>query len=224
MKHPLEWDFKQAISGMMQRTYNTVSKPLKLNIQFFAVEPELFSFGLADITIAIDETPLVFDGKDYLQADGGELSLTPTWREVNFKDTGDTIDQRRLGGWEGTVTFVVGQEDLRLMKLALSAVNDITDTTTSAVVGMTDQKIGTVLQGYRVTIHPRVLPATDKRFDYTIYQMASTGGITKSYNDEQTTMTITLTMMPRPGLDASKGSNFFYTGPVDPNAAAPAPA
>lgn len=219
MKHPLEWDFKDKLNEGFDRAYRTVSKPLHLDIQFFAVEPELYSFGLADITIDLDGTPLVFDGKDYLQADGGELSLVPEFREISFKDTGSTVVQRRLAGWAGTVTFVVGQEDHRLMKLALSAVDEITDTATTTAVGVTDQRIGTVLQGYRVTIHPRVLPSTDKRFDYTIYQMASTGGITKPYNDEQTTVTITLNMMPRVGMDASKGSNFFYTGPVDPNEA-----
>lgn len=197
------------------------SFPLKLDIQFFAVDPELYSFGLADITISMGETPLIFDGKDYLQADGGELSLTPSFKDITFKDTGDAPDQRRLGGWEGTVTFVVGQEDLKLMKLALGPVKEVFDAATPAVaVGLTDAKMGTILQGYRVTIHPRVLPSTDKRFDYTIYQMASTGGISKPYNDEQTTYTITLTMMPRVGMDASKDSNFFYTGPIDPNAVA----
>lgn len=194
--------------------------PLKLDIQFFAVDPQLYSFGLADITIAMGETPLIFDGKDYLQADGGELNLTPTFRDLSFKDTGDTVDQRRLGGWEGTVTFVVGQEDLKLMKLALGPVKEIMSADPTPVLsGLTDAKMGTILDGYKVTVHPRVLPSSDKRFDYTIYKMASTGGITRAYNDEQTTYTITLTMMPRDGMDASKDSNFFYTGAVDPNAA-----
>lgn len=194
--------------------------PLSLDIQFFAVDPELYSFGLADITIAMGAEPLIFDGKDYLQADGGELSLTPTFKNLTFKDTGDTVDQRRLGGWEGTVTFVVGQEDLKLMKLALGPVKEIMSTDPEpAVVGLTDAKMGTILEGYKVTIHPRVLPTSDKRFDYTIYKMASTGGITRAYNDEQTTYTITLTMMPRDGMDASQDSNFFYSGAVDPNAA-----
>lgn len=214
-----EWTLKEAADWC----YADASKPLRLNIQFFAADPQLYSFGLADITITKGDETITFDGKNYLQADGGELSLVPSYRELTFKDTGETIVQRRLAGWEGTVTFVVGQESLDLIRLALSSVDDITDTATSTVTGVTDARMGTALEGYKVTIHPRVLPAADKRFDYTIYQMASTGGLTKPYNDEQTNYTITLNMMPRVGFDASEPANFFYTGPTDPNAPAPAP-
>lgn len=209
----LAWNFEP-----IRKTF-TPKFPLPLDIQFFAIDPELYSFGLADIYVYDeDDQPLALDGKDFLQVDGGELNLTPTFRELRFKDSGETVVQRRLAGWEGTVTFVVGQEDVRLIKLALSAVVEITDTTTSEVVGVTDAKMGSLLKGYKVVIHPRVLDAADKRFDYTIYQMASTGGIAKPYNDEQTSYTITLNMMPRVGFDATKVGNFFYQGPVDPNA------
>src|SRR5690606_10425805 len=110
-----------------------------------------------------------------------------SFKDINFKDTGDAADERRSGGWTGTVTFVVGQDALRLLKLALGPVTAIMDTDDPAApVGYTDSKIGTKLKGYRVTIHPRVLPANDKRFDITIYNMASTGGMTKPYNDEHT--------------------------------------
>lgn len=219
MNNVLAWSFEDRVNEMAQRTLKSVSKPLRLDIQFFA-EGDLppYSFGLADITIERDGIALKFDGKDFLQADGGELSLVPAYRELKFKDTGDTTVERRLAGWTGTVTFVVGQEDLALMELAMSSVDQITDTTTSEVVGLTDSPMGTALRGYKVTIHPRVLPVTDKRFDYTIYQMASTGGITKPYNDEQTMMTITLNMMPREGFVANEPGNFFYTGPTDPHA------
>lgn len=210
------WDFKKMGADILK----SVSGPLRLNIQFFAIDPELYSFGLADILIEKGEESIALDGKDYLQVDGGEVSIVPSYRDLSFKDTGDTIVQRRLAGWEGTVTFVVGQEDLKLLKLALSSVDEITDTATPAVaVGLTDARMGTALEGYKVTIHPRGLPVSDKRFDIVIYQMASTGGLTKPYNDEQTSYTITLNMMPRIGFDASQASNFFYTGPTDPNAA-----
>lgn len=205
-----KWSFEKQLSF-------TPKFPLPLDIQFFAIDPELFMFGLADITIAYEDEPILFNGKDFLQVDGGEINLTPTFKEISFKDSGDTVDQRRLGGWNGTVTFVVGQEDLKLMQLALSAVVQITDVG-GEVIGLTDAKIGSVLKGYKVTIHPRVLAASNKTFDYTIYQMASTGGITKAYNDEQTSYGITLNMMPREGFDATKTGNFFYTGPTDPNA------
>lgn len=210
------WDFTEHVKAI----YKSVTKPLRLNIQFFAVEPELYSFGLADITLTKGDKTLAINGQDILQADGGEISLVPVYREISFKDFGDTIVQRRLAGWTGTVTFVVGQEMVDLLQLALSSVDEITDVATPAnVLGVTDAKMGTALEGWEVNIHPRVLDAADKRFDFTIYQMASTGGITKPYNDEQTNYTITLEMMPRPGFDASTGANFFYTGPTDPNAA-----
>lgn len=214
------WNFEKMAKDAMAATLKSVSKPLRLNIQFFAVDPLLYSFGLADITVSKGDEVLNINGADYLQVDGGEVSLTPTFRPLNFKDFGDTNVQQRLSGWGGTVSFVVGQEDLKLMKLALSAVDEISSAdATPVVVGYTDSKMGTILEGYKVVIHPRGLPASDKRFDITIYQMASTGGLTKPYNDEQTSYTITLEMMPRIGFNASEPGNFFYTGPTDPNAA-----
>lgn len=221
MNNVLAWSFEDMVHESTQRIYKSIAKPLRLDIQFFAEgDPPPYSFGLADITVERDGVALEFNGKQFLQADGGELSLVPAYRELKFKDTGDTTVEHRLAGWAGTVTFVVGQEDLALMQLALSSVDEIVDTEVPAnVVGLTDSKMGTALRGYKVTIHPRVLPANDKRFDYTIYQMASTGGITKPYNDEQTMTTITLNMLPRVGFDASQPGNFFYTGPTDPNAA-----
>lgn len=220
MNNVLAWSFEDMMMEAAKKSLRKATQPLRLDIQFFA-EGDLppYSFGLADITIERDGVTMKFDGKEFLQADGGELSLTPAYRELKFKDTGDTTVEHRLAGWAGTVTFVVGQEDVQLMKLALSSVDEITDTVSSEVVGLTDSKMGSALRGYKVTIHPRVLPITDKRFDYVIYNMASTGGITKPYNDEQTTMTITLNMLPRLGFDASQPGNFFYTGPTDPNAA-----
>lgn len=215
--------FINELKWAFETMYREATKPLKLNIQFFGDVPTP-SFGLADVKLENLETNevVLFDGSDLLHADGGELSLTPSFKEINFKDTGDTVDERRAGGWTGSFTMVVGQDDLRLLKMALGPVTAImSDGAQPEVVGYTDAKIGTKLSGYRVTIHPRVLPANDKRFDITIYNMASTGGISKPYNDEHTRTTITLEMMPRPGLNASQGSNFFYTGPLDPNATTP---
>lgn len=198
----------------------TQKSRLRLDIQFFAEGDKIYMFGLADITIKkADGTMLKFDGKDYLQADGGELSLTPSYRELTFKDSGDTVVERRLAGWEGTVTFVIGQEDNAVLDLALSSTVPIMDSAEPAAqVGVTDARIGSILEGVEVTIHPRGLPTEDKRFDYTIYQMASTGGLTKAYDDTQTNVSVTLDMMPRKGADFSEEGNFFYRGPVDPNA------
>lgn len=194
---------------------------LKLDIQFFAEGPKEYMFGLADITIEkADGTFLRFDGKEYLQADGGEINLTPVYRELTFKDSGDTVVERRLAGWNGTVTFVIGQEDNDVLDLALSSTDPIMSTDPEpAQVGVTDSRIGSKLEGVKVTVHPRGLQTEDKRFDYVIYQMASTGGLTKAYDDAQTSVSVTMNMMPREGADFSQPGNFFYRGPIDPNAA-----
>lgn len=216
MNHKMALHYKWAFEQIRL----AATKPLQLNLQFFAAGDPETSFGLADITLYDEEVEFMkLDGSTILQADGGEVNITPSYKDINFKDTGDTVDEKRLGGWAGTVMFVVGQDDLRLFQLQLSSVDAVVDSVSSDVVGYTDSKIGTKLKSYKVVIHPRIFPTSDKRFDITIYQMASTGGIVKPYNDEHTKMTITLEMQPRKGLDASKGANFFYTGPIDPNAA-----
>jgi len=180
-----------------------------------------YIFGLADIAIGEGADRIEFDGENYLQAEGGSLNLTPQYTEFTVADFGETIVERRLSGWEGTVTIVAAQEDADILELALASTESITDTASSEVVGAMDAKMGTKLKGRKVTIHPRVLPENVKDMDWTIYNMASTEGFEREYNPEQGNVTITLTMMPREGFDASKPGNFFYRGPVDPNADIP---
>lgn len=182
-----------------------------------------YIFGLADIEIGEGEDKIKFDGKDYLQAEGGSLNLTPQYTEFTFADFGETIVERRLSGWEGTVTIVAGEEDANLLELALASTENITDTDGGEVVGVMDARIGTKVKGYPVRIHPRILPDSVKDMDYNIYNMASIGGFEREYNPEQGNFTIELTMMPREGFDASKPGNFFFRGPVDPNAVVPGP-
>ncbi len=177
-----------------------------------------YIFGVSDIEIGEGDNKIKFDGKDYLQAEGGSLNLTPQYAEFQFADFGETIVERRLTGWEGTVTIVVGQEDAELLELALASTEDITDTDGGEVVGAMDAQIGTKVKGRKVRIHPRILPDSVKDMDWTIYNMASIGGFEREYNPEQGNYSIELTMMPREGFDASKPGNFFYRGGVDPNA------
>lgn len=176
-----------------------------------------YIFGLADISIGDGPTTIKFDGKEYLQAEGGSLSLTPTYTEFTFADFGDTVVERRLSGWEGSVTIVAGQEDAKLLELALASTEEVTDTE-SGVSGVMDAKIGTKLIGRKVTIHPRGLPESVKDMDWTIYNMAATEGFEREYNQEQGNVSITLSMMPRIDFDASKPGNFFFRGATDPNA------
>ncbi|MYL44587.1 hypothetical protein GLV94_02930 [Virgibacillus halodenitrificans] len=176
-------------------------------------------FGLADITIGDGVDALTFNGTDYLQAEGGELSLTPQFQDITVEDFGEVPIEKRLSGWEGQLKVVAAEEDAKILELALGATEDITDSVSSEVVGSMDAKIGTKLKGQKVVIHPRSLPASDKSRDITIYQMASTEGLTRSYANEQGNVEITLTLLPRQGFDASKPGNFFYRGGTDPNAA-----
>ncbi len=180
-------------------------------------ENKEYIFGVADITIGEGANQIKFDGKDYLQAEGGSLSLTPQYTEFEFADFGPTIVERRLAGWEGEVSIVAGQEDAEILELALASTEPITDTE-NGEVGAMDAKIGTKVQGRKVRIHPRILPDSVKDMDWNIYNMASIGGFEREYNQEQGNVTITLTMMPREGFDASDSGNFFYRGSVDPHA------
>ncbi|MFD1350145.1 hypothetical protein [Oceanobacillus caeni] len=173
---------------------------------------------MADIEIGEGADRIKFDGKDYLQAEGGSLSLTPQYTEFTFEDFGETVVERRLSGWEGEVTIVAGQEDAEILELALASTEPITNTEGGNNAGAMDAAIGTKVKGRKVRIHPRILPDSIKDMDWNIYNMASIGGFEREYNAEQGNVSITLTMMPREGFDASKPGNFFYRGGVDPNA------
>ncbi|MCM3396488.1 hypothetical protein M3638_01390 [Oceanobacillus profundus] len=187
-------------------------------------EEKQYIYGVADITIGEGANQIKFDGKDYLQAEGGSLNLTPQYTEFTFVDFGETVVERRLSGWEGEVVIVAGQEDAEILELALASTEPITETEGGTEVGAMDAKIGTKVQGRKVRIHPRILPDSIKDRDWNIYNMASIGGFEREYNAEQGNFTITLTMMPREGFDASKPGNFFYRGGTNPNAAEEQPA
>lgn len=179
-------------------------------------------FGPADITVGEGTDVLSFNGKDYLQVEGGEVTITPSFADENFIDFGDSAYDQYVTGYEGTVTFTIGQESAKLLELALAASQRITDTTTTNVVGITDAAIGKSMRAAakKVVIHPRSLPASDKSKDIVLYKMASTGDFSRAYGIEQGTIGVELRMYPRDNMDAAKGSNFFYTGPKDPNATA----
>ena len=176
-------------------------------------------YGLADITIGEGEDAIKFDGKDYLQAEGGEVSITPQFEDITVEDFGEVPIEKRLTGWEGELTVVAAQEDADILELALGATEKVEGETG----GSMDARIGTKLKGRKVVIHPRMLPAEDKSQDITIYNMASTEGLTRSYANEQGNVSLTLSMMPRENFDASKPGNFYYRGAVDPNAETPIP-
>lgn len=177
-------------------------------------------FGLADITIGEGSDAIKFDGKANFQADGGEVTLTPITQEVKLADLGDSVYTEIVTGHTGKVSIVAAEDTIEMVKLALSATEDITDATSGKLVGVTDAKIGTSLRNKakKVTIHPRMLPPEDKSKDIVIYKMASNGDFTRSFANEQGKVQIELNMYPRDGMDASKPGNFYYRGGLDPNA------
>lgn len=176
-------------------------------------------FGMATITIGELLDAVKFDGVNELQAEGGEVTLTPEFEDIVIADYGTSPYDKRVVGYTGQVTIVAAQESIKVLKLALAASSDITDATTSTVVGITDAAIGTSLRTKAkvVKIHPRDLPDAVKDMDITIYSMVSDGEFTRTTGNEQGSLTITLSMLPRTGMDPSKPGNFYYMGGIDPN-------
>lgn len=178
-------------------------------------------FGMADITIGEGAGAIVFDGKTNLQAEGGEVNLEPAFEDVVVADFGTSVYDKRFVGLEGTVTIVAAEDTIKMLELAMSYADAITETADPATtVGLMDGKIGASMRARakKVTIHPRQLPASDKSMDITLYKMASVGGFTKSYANSQGNRTIELSLFPRDGFDANKPGNFYYVGGKDPNA------
>lgn len=177
-------------------------------------------FGIATITVGEGPDALVFDGVHEFQAEGGEITLTPQFEDIVVQDFGTGPFDKRIVGYEGQVTIVAAQESIDVLELALAATETITDTGSGEKSGIMDAPIGSSLRkkAKRVTIHPRNLPPENKEMDITIYKMASEGEFTRSNANEQGNVTITLSMLPRDGMDPSKPGNFFFFGGTDPNA------
>jgi hypothetical protein len=201
----------------MEREFPSDIKGGKINM----AEDLQYPFGLATITIGEgEEDEVKFDGAMNFQADGGELTLSPILEEINIADFGGAVYDERVMGYNGSVSIVAAEDKIEIIKQALSASEDITDTTSGDVIGLMDAKIGTSLRtkAKKVRIHPRMLPESDKSKDFVIYKMASNGEFSRSFANEQGNVQIQLNMYPRDGMDATKPGNFFYRGAVDPNA------
>lgn len=184
------------------------------------IQTEEIPFGLADITVGEGAEAITFDGSEYFQAEGGELTLTPVFQDITIADTGESVFDKILTGFNGSLTFVAAQATIKTIQSALSAVDTITDTVSGEVKGLMDAKIGTSLRSKakKVVIHPRIM-GSDKSMDITIYKMAADGDFTRSYANEQGNLSVTMSVFPRDGMDVSKPGNFFYIGATDPNAA-----
>jgi hypothetical protein len=179
-------------------------------------------FGLADITVGTegDANQLKFNGKDFLQAEGGEIKISPILEDIKIADFGDSIFDQRVNGFEIEVTIQAGESrSLDILASSLSFTEDIIDTTSTLRVGLTDAKIGTSLRakGKTVRIHPRDM-GTDDSLDIVVYKMIANGEMSQSYENSQGKHEIKLIALPRDGFDATKVGNFFYIGGIDPNA------
>lgn len=183
------------------------------------LEIDKIPFGMSDIIVGTGADAVKFDGVDELQAEGGEISISPSLEDIVIEDYGTGPYDKRIVGYEGSVTIVAAQESIKTLKLALAASSEITETAGATVVGLADSPIGTSLRkkGKRVTIHPRSLPASDKSRDITIYMMISDGEFSRTSGNSQGNVTITLSMLPRDKMNPSGIGNFYYVGPVDPN-------
>lgn len=183
-------------------------------------EPIKIPFGLADITIGEGDEAINFNGLDYFQADGGEITLTPVLQDITIADFGESVYDQIVTGYTGSLTFVAAQDNIEIIQIALSASEAITDTTSGKTVGLMDARVGTSLRtkAKKVTIHPRLMGA-DKSLDIVLYKSASNGDFTKGFANEQGNQSVTMGMYPRDGMDVSKPGNFFYIGATDPNAA-----
>lgn len=188
-------------------------------------EPKLVPFGMANITLEDDKGNKIYfrgkntdEGNEYLQVSGGTLTLDPDFEEIKFEDFGKSPYDHYLVGYKGKLKIVAGQEDITMLKLAIAGATDITDTG-KGVTGVTDGPLGMSnrKRAYRINIHPRFLPESDKSKDITIYKAASTSGYTRPYGNSQGKVEIELAAYPRDNADATVGANFFFTGEIDPN-------
>lgn len=177
-------------------------------------------FGLADITIGEGAEAINFNGVDYLQAEGGELNLSPILEEIKMADFGDSVYDDILNGFEGTLTIVAGNRDLKILSLAMAYSDKVMDTVeTDKIASLHDAKHGTSMRGKakKVKIHPRHM-GTDTSHDINIYKMAGVSEFNQNYENAQGNNEIELKIYPRDGADPNSPGNFYYTGDTDPNA------
>ena len=177
-------------------------------------------FGLADFTLGDGANAIKFDGKTNFQAEGGEISIEPILEAAKIADFGDSDYDDLVNGYNGEVKIVGAEHSLKLMETAMAYADKIVNTANPAtVVGLTDSKIGTSMRarGVSLRIHPREM-GSDNSLDIVIYKVASVGTYGRTFANEQGKNELTFKMYPRDGADASKGSNYYYVGPKDPNA------
>lgn len=174
-------------------------------------------YGFADIIFDEGtENEVRFDGKlcednSYMQADGGELELTPITEEMKLPELGDSVFDYVTNGWEGKLKVVASKATLDLISKTLSGT--ISFERDGEVVSVTDAPVGSSLRdkGRKVRIHPRQL-GSDRSEDIVIHKVVNTSGLNKSYQNEQGNYEMEFEVLPKDCADANKPNNYYYIG------------
>lgn len=161
------------------------------------------TIGMASITYGGVEVPH--------QADACVFSASPILQEVDLY-LAPAYD-RIVEGWEVSVTVVVDEETYEGYKMALAGVEELKDSTTQEVTGLTD---GVGMKSLRkeakeLVIHPADLPIDDKSFDITIFKAIPTSEVERTYGKELAGYEITFTGLHRTG-DPKQSGNYFRIG------------
>lgn len=190
-------------------------------------EVKQIPFGPATIIINEGkEDEIRFDGKigeegSELQAEGGSITITPTFADITSIDFGANPFDHYSTGVTVTVQVVALHESAKLLKLAIANTADIVDADSGEVTGVADAPIGQSNRDRSVSIriHPRNM-GDDKSLDYFVYKAAPMEAFERPFSLEQGSVMLNFQAYPRDGADPTKEGNFFYTGAVDPNAEA----
>lgn len=174
-------------------------------------------YGFADIIFDEGtENEVRFDGKlcedgSHMQADGGELELTPITEEMKLPELGDSVFDYVTNGWEGKLKVVASKATLDLISKTLSGT--ISFERDGKVVSVTDAPVGSSLRdkGRKVRIHPRQL-GSDKSEDIVIHKVVNTSGLNKSYQNEQGNYEMEFEVLPKDCADANEPNNYYYIG------------
>lgn len=180
-------------------------------------QEQKYEFGFATFTFDEGtENELRFDGKlcedgSYMQAEGGELELTPVTQEIELPELGDGVFDHIQTGWEGSLKIVGSKASLDLISKTISGT--ISFDKEGKVVSVTDAPVGSSLRekGRKVRIHPRQL-GDDTSEDFVIHKVVNTSGITKTYQNEQGQHEMEFVILPKDCADANKPNNYFYIG------------
>lgn len=157
-----------------------------------------WNVGLADVTYDGEELPMLGDVCEFRVEELVQDLTAPAY-------AGETVLGKLNNGYNVTATVSFAEDSIEVVKLALDAHED--DTTGN----LTDNVIGRVKSGSELIFHPRSM-GDDTSKDITIYNAVIQGDFTRSYQNEQSYISVTFTALPKDGYDLSQPDNFFRIG------------